>query len=87
MISVYTQQVKPALDRLTKSKSSAHVAPFIATQLIGLAFLRYVIELPALVALSDEVIVTQIGGAIQGYIDGTSTGEKTQQAARRPKSS
>jgi Tetracyclin repressor-like, C-terminal domain/Bacterial regulatory proteins, tetR family len=87
VISVYTQQVKPALDRLTASKSSAHVAPLIATQLVGLAFLRYVLELPAVVGLSDEVIVKQIGGAIQGYIDGQSNGEKTHPAARRPKSS
>jgi hypothetical protein len=87
LISVYTQQVKPALDRLARSKGSAHLAPLIASQLVGLAFLRYVIELPAVVALSDEVIVKQIGRAIQGYIDGKSTGEKTQHAARRSKSS
>jgi AcrR family transcriptional regulator len=85
MISIYTQQVKPALDLLTASKSSAHVAPLIATQLVGLAFLRYVLKLPALVELSDEVIVKQIGCAIQGYIDWRSVGEKKKQAARRQK--
>ena len=62
------------------------MAPLIATQLVGLAFLRYVLELPAAVELSDEVIVKQIGGAIQGYIDGKCTAQKTQRAARRPKS-
>lgn len=85
VMSVYTQQVKPALDRLTASKNSEHVAPLIATQLVGLAFLRYVLELPAVVELSDEVIVKQIGCAIQGYIDGRSAGEKKKQAARHRK--
>lgn len=87
MISVYTQQVKPAFDRLAGSKGSAHVAPLIAAQLVGLAFLRYVLELPAMVALSDEVIVKQIGGAIQGCIDGKTTKEKPRQAIARSKSS
>jgi hypothetical protein len=84
VISVYTQQVKPALERLSASKSGEHAAPLIATQLVGLAFLRYVLELPAVVGLSEEVIVKQVGGAIQSYIDGKSTGEKTKRAARRP---
>lgn len=85
VISIYTQQVKPALDRLSPSKNSAHVAPLIATQLVGLAFLRYVLELPALVELGDEIIVEQIGRAIQGFIDWRSTGEKKKRTGRRQK--
>jgi AcrR family transcriptional regulator len=87
MISVYTQQVKPAFDQLAVSKASEHVAPLIATQLVGLAFLRYVLELPAVVELSDEVIVKQIGGAIQDCIDGKTADSKPRRATRRSKSS
>jgi AcrR family transcriptional regulator len=69
LIAVYTKQVKPALDRLIPPKRRARVAILIATQLVGLAFLRYVLRLPAAIELTEEDIVKSIGGAIQGYID------------------
>ncbi|WP_158749957.1 TetR/AcrR family transcriptional regulator [Acidobacterium sp. S8] len=72
LITVYTQQVKPALDRLIPPKQRARVAILIATQLVGLAFLRYVLQLPAAVELTEEEIVKSIGNAIQSYIDAAS---------------
>ena len=46
------------------------VAGLVATQLLGLAFTRYVLKLPPVVALAHERIVADVGRSIQGYIDG-----------------
>lgn len=83
LIAVYAQQVKPALDRLIPSRRRAQVSPLIATQLVGLAFLRYVIKLPAVVELSDADIVKYLGSAIQVYLDRELTDDKPKRRKKR----
>ncbi|MGA9389936.1 MAG: TetR family transcriptional regulator [Candidatus Sulfotelmatobacter sp.] len=69
-IAVFTQQVKPALARVIRSRDPARSAALIATQLVGVAFLRYVLRLPPVVALRNEDLVVHVGRTIQRYIDG-----------------
>jgi hypothetical protein len=42
----------------------------VASQLIGLAFGRYVVKLAPVVALTHERIVRDIGATIQAYLTG-----------------
>ena len=66
---IFASQVAPAIARLAGADAPA-VAGLVATQVLGLAFTRYVLKLPPVVALPRERLVAEIGRSIQGYIDG-----------------
>lgn len=66
---IFASQVAPAIGRLAGPDTPA-VAGLVATQILGLAFTRYVLKLPPVVALPRERLVAEVGRAIQGYIDG-----------------
>ena len=68
-ISVFTDQVKPAIERVARSAQAARSATLIATQFVGIAFLRYVLRMPAVVALTHEELVKHAGRTVQGYLD------------------
>ena len=42
----------------------------LASQLLGMAYCRYVVKMPALIALDERVIVSKLGETIQRYLDG-----------------
>jgi AcrR family transcriptional regulator len=69
-MAVFTEQVKPAIERVVTSGNAARSATLIATQLVGIAFLRYVLRLPAVVDLSQEELVRHVGRTVQRYLDG-----------------
>ena len=54
--ALYNQLVAPA-------------APFIATQMLGLAMARYIWKLPAVVKEPGENLVQRIGQTVQRYLD------------------
>ena len=66
---IFSTQVAPAIARLAGPDTPA-VAALVATQLLGLAFTRYVLKLAPVVALPRERLVAEVGRSIQGYIDG-----------------
>jgi AcrR family transcriptional regulator len=68
-IAVFAEQVRPALERVISSKNRARTAALIATQLVGIAFLRYVLEVPGVVALKQQDLIEHVGQTIQRYID------------------
>jgi AcrR family transcriptional regulator len=70
LIRIFQEQLRPALTKILPRHKVASRAALIATQAIGLAFTRYVLELPAVVALSREEIVTAVGGTFQRYLEG-----------------
>jgi AcrR family transcriptional regulator len=65
---IFGEQVAPALAAVAGPDGS-RVAGLVATQLLGLAFCRYVVKLPPVVQLSTEDIVEEVGRTIQGYFD------------------
>lgn len=69
-IAVFTEQVEPAIRRLATSGDPALSAALIATQLVGLAFLRYVLRLQSIVDVDRAVLVTQFGRTVQRYLEG-----------------
>lgn len=68
-IAIFSRQVRPLLLRVIRSHDPTATAALVTTQLVGIAFLRYVLKLPAVVDLSQEFLVTQVGSAIQRYIE------------------
>lgn len=66
---VFRDQIVALVARLRGSEADAReVASLIATQTIGLAYTRYVLKLPPLVAMSHETIIKVIGATIQRYL-------------------
>jgi AcrR family transcriptional regulator len=70
VIEVFTAQVTPSIKKVARSKNPAQSAALVATQLVGLAFLRYVVQLPAVVKLEREELTANIGRTLQRYLDG-----------------
>ena len=66
---IFASQVAPVIARLAGQDTPA-VAGLVATQILGLAFARYVLKLPPVVALPRDRLVEEVGRSIQGYIDG-----------------
>jgi AcrR family transcriptional regulator len=64
---VYAQQVLPALGRAGGDPGRAGL---VSSQLLGLAFCRYVFELPPVVAMPVERVVREVGATVQRYLDG-----------------
>lgn len=69
--TLFASQVFPAIARLGTPESAAVRAGLVASQLLGLAITRYVLRLPPVVALPQEVIIGSIGDTVQRYATGT----------------
>lgn len=66
---VFRDQIVALVGRLRGSEADAReVASLIATQTVGLAYTRYVLKLPPLVAMPHETIIKVIGATIQRYL-------------------
>lgn len=68
--TIFRDQIVPMVARLRGEEAGARdIAALIATQTVGLAYARYILKLPPLVAMSRETIIRVIGGTIQRYLD------------------
>jgi AcrR family transcriptional regulator len=67
---IFRGQIVGLVTRLRGEEAgSQDIAALIATQTIGLAYTRYILKLPPLVAMPRETIIRVIGGTIQRYLD------------------
>jgi AcrR family transcriptional regulator len=67
---VFAAQVLPAILSIPSASPPAQRAGLVATQLLGLALTRYVLKIPPVVAMPEELIVREIAGTIQRYATG-----------------
>jgi AcrR family transcriptional regulator len=67
---VFSAQVLPALARAEGPLSPGDRAGLVASQLLGLAFCRYVIQLKPVVDLPHDLIVRELGKTLQSYLAG-----------------
>ncbi len=75
-ITIFRDQIVPMVARLRGEEAGARdIAALIATQTVGLAYTRYVLKLPPLVAMPRETIIRVIGATIQRYLDNPLRGE------------
>jgi AcrR family transcriptional regulator len=68
MVQIFEQQAAPFLKRLCSARKSHECAALAASQLLGLAYTRYVLKLPAVVRLPRKTILLRVGAAIQSYL-------------------
>ncbi|MGV0852037.1 TetR/AcrR family transcriptional regulator [Mycolicibacterium phlei] len=69
MREIFATQLFPVVEALSPSQPQRRAA-LIATQALGLALCRYVLQLPPVVAMSREEIVGWLGPTLQRYLDG-----------------
>jgi AcrR family transcriptional regulator len=72
---VFAGQVLPMLTSIGEPEDARNRAGLVASQLIGLAFGRYVIKFAPVVGLSRERIIRDIGATIQAYL--SASGDST----------
>ncbi len=68
LFDVFTEQLLPGITKVVSGDRARISAAFIATQAIGLAFARYVIEIPVVMALTPDQIVVSLGDTFQRYL-------------------
>ena len=81
MIAIFGMQLSRVVRDLGGDKKVAERAALIATQMLGLAFCRYVVKLPPVVALSVDAIIEQVGPTIERYVAAPSTVPRQQPPA------
>ncbi len=69
MREIFREQVLPAVTAVAPDAPSTR-AGLIASQLLGMAYCRYVVKMPALTDLAEEIIIANLGRTIQRYLDG-----------------
>jgi len=67
-MTIQQSLLNPALPERDESERLTR-ASLVASQLMGLAMVRYVWQIEPLASLSDEQIVAEIAPTIQSYID------------------
>ncbi|WP_063046678.1 TetR/AcrR family transcriptional regulator [Nocardia pseudovaccinii] len=65
---IFAEQVLPAVLRFGDPADAQRRGGLIVTQLLGLALCRYVLELPPVVGLTREQIITDIAPTLQRYL-------------------
>ena len=70
MREVFAAQVSPTLMKVGRGADFPARAALISTQLLGLAFCRYILKIPPLVAMPNAALTTKIGAILQRLIDG-----------------
>lgn len=71
MRQIFARQVLPTIEQLSGKPGAAQRASLVATQFLGMAFCRYIIKIPPLVAMTQEELVRHIAPTVQRYIGGT----------------
>jgi hypothetical protein len=80
LTEIFSAQIEPMVDRITSAARKQETSALIVTQMLGLAFTRYILRLPAIAELPPAVIEQRIGATIQAYIDGAKAASKRAKA-------
>jgi AcrR family transcriptional regulator len=70
MREIFRTQLVPAVAAVAPRPQAAERAGLVATQMLGLAFCRYVLRLPGVADLSHDAVAARIGPTIQRYLTG-----------------
>ncbi len=70
LFAVFAEQVAPMIRSVVPARQAKTATALIATQTMGLAISRYVLEIPTIVSLPEKVLIEAIGDTIQTYLNG-----------------
>ncbi|OBK24062.1 TetR family transcriptional regulator [Mycobacterium asiaticum] len=70
MREIFGTQLQPLVAARVPAGESARRAGLIATQILGLALCRFVLQLPPVVDMDHDEVVEWLGPTIQRYLDG-----------------
>jgi AcrR family transcriptional regulator len=71
MRTLFASQVAPLVERIEPDPATARTrAGLLATQMLGLALTRYVLELPPVVALTPDEVAAWLAPVLQHYLTG-----------------
>jgi AcrR family transcriptional regulator len=65
---IFARQVMPAVLSVGDPEDAPRRAGLLATQVLGVALTRYILELPPVVELTTDQLVAEIGPTIQRYL-------------------
>ena len=68
MQQIFTTQLQPLVESLVPAAESGWRGGLIATQILGVAWCRFVLRLPPVVAMTRAEIVDSVGPTIQRYL-------------------
>lgn len=68
MQSIFTTQLQPLVESVAPAADAARRAGLMATQILGLAWCRFVLRLPPVVTMGRAEIVDSVGPTIQRYL-------------------
>jgi len=68
MQQIFSTQLEPLVAGLVPAAEAGRRAALIATQILGVAWCRFVLQLPAVVAMTRAEIVDWVGPTIQRYL-------------------
>ncbi len=68
MRALFRDEIVAMVVRVRGGRGSDRVAALVATQMLGLAYCRYVVRLPPLLAMSLEMIIRSVGETVQRYL-------------------
>lgn len=68
MQQIFTAQLQPLVESLAPAADAARRAGLMATQILGLAWCRFVLRLPPVVMMTRAEIVDSVGPTIQRYL-------------------
>ncbi len=70
LMEIFTRQIEPMVERAANVANKEQCAALIVTQMLGLAFTRYILHLPPVVNLSRAALEEHLGATIQHYLRG-----------------
>lgn len=70
LMEIFTRQLEPAVAHVANVANKEQCAALIVTQMLGLAFTRYILRLRPIVNLSREALEENLGATIQHYLRG-----------------
>jgi len=73
---IFREQVLPAVAAVAVDAATAR-ASLITSHVLGLAYCRFVIKIPEVAALNENLMVANLGRTLQTYIEGPLLGAKT----------
>lgn len=72
LLDIFKRQVLPSVKAVCPPGEEKKRGALLATQILGLAYGRYVLKLPAIAALDHRTIKDELGPTLQRYICGSS---------------